>query len=222
MKKLASLTIAAALAVMTFGGSVQAATLDFTLGSGGFNPAAFTTGGTLSPNINLTNTTPATLLLQDDALVLGNISLPGIATEPTGSLFGNSYLAVVANPTPAGTATFTLGAHENLFGFTWGTIDSFNNLSITDSRGVIYNITGADILNALGNPGGNTQANVIFTDPFGNIVTAKLTSSGNSFETANFQESVTPLPASLPLFLTALLGMAILVFFARGRKFVKI
>ena len=123
----------------------------------------------------------------------------------------NNFLAVLGTGNP-GSATLTLAANENTFGFTWGSVDTWNTLTITDSRGVSYSITGSDILAQLGNPTPgkqNTQTDISFTDPYGKLISAQFASTDNAFEAGNFSEtSATPLPSSALLFGTALMGLA--------------
>jgi hypothetical protein len=205
--------LVAALAVGLFGGSAHATTIDIALGSTSGSAFVYGSGGTLNPNLVLTDTPDLSLGVGSGVLAAGT-SFGGIALSPTGPLYGNEYLLV----TTGSEATLSLAGNNNLFGLTWGSIDDYNTLTLTDSRGVTYSITGAEILARLSNPvAGTSQADVAISDPFGNIVKAVLTSSGNSFEAANFDPAhmAVPLPASSILFAMALAG---LLFFARRKQ----
>jgi hypothetical protein len=217
-------TSIAALALLALANTAQAATinLDVSLGS----TYSYSTGGTYTPNIKLTNPAPATLTLTGDAHVIpGFISVPNIVAAPTPPLFQGRYLAVINNPGPSGTATFDLATGDNEFALKWGTIDSYNTLVIKDSAGNTFNVTGAEILSHLSGTviPGTTQANVSIVDPLGSILSAELETTQNSFEAANFYEGRDPTSAPLPpavlLFGSALLG---LVFFARRRGSAKL
>ncbi|HEU0118549.1 MAG TPA: VPLPA-CTERM sorting domain-containing protein [Alphaproteobacteria bacterium] len=214
MKKIALLAALAALIATPS----HAATLAINLGN---TSTAITYGvaGALNPNINLA--TYGGLALTTNAIVVNPAtSLSMYYSQPTGSIYQNNYLAVLDNPPGPGTvtpgsATFTLAAGQHSFAFTWGTIDDFNTLTITDSRNVTYTITGTDILTQIGGTDHTAQADVNFIDTFGTIVSATFSTTSNSFEAANFGQSNVPLPASLPLFGAALMG---LLFFARRER----
>jgi hypothetical protein len=212
MQKLLTL---AGIAFFSLAGFAQAATLQVTLGPS----LSYGSGSPLSPNIDLN--TYSGLVLNSNAQVLPSASPPGPYVIPSGPMFDNSFLSVYGAeqstpPGTQGTATFTLTPGNNLFGFTWGTIDHYNTIVLTDSNSHTFTITGADILNHIaGSHDGQTQNDVDFFDPFGTIVTAVLSSAKDSFETANFEQSETPLPPALMLFGTALLVTA---FFMRWRQ----
>jgi hypothetical protein len=202
----------AAAMIFALTGAANAATLDVTLGSTnnsaslGFNSA----GAAINPNINLNTPSPASLVLNFNSILTATTD--SSHTTPSGTLFGGNYLAVMGSG-GTGSATFTLAPNENAFAFTWGTIDGYNSLILTDSRSVTYTITGTQILNHITGPiPGTTQSDVSFFDPFGQIVSAQLTSSLNAFEAANFSEgdpTTAPLPPALILFGSALVGLTL-------------
>ncbi len=208
MIKTLSLALTVLLALL---GTASAATLDVTLGNTGLDALGFNTAGAaINPNINLNTPSPASLTLNFNS-VLTNSSTSQHST-PTGSLFGGNYLAVIADG-GTGLATLTLAPNENTLSFTWGTIDGYNTLTLTDSRAQTYAISGSQILSHLaGSIPGTTQSDVSFFDPFGQIVSAQLTSSLDAFETANFDESKTsaPLPETMVLFASALFALFLL------------
>ena len=153
-------------------------------------------------------------------VVPAGTNIDGITASPTGALYGNSYVYVTGNQ--GSSATFTLAGNQNAFGLTWGTIDTYNTLTLNTTLGQ-YVITGNDLLAALSGLGvpyslsGNNavdpnnnnqglQADVVFHDLGGYITSAVLTSSQNSFEAGNF--SAVPLPPAFVLFASGLIAMA--------------
>ncbi len=209
MKKL--LTLTAAIALVT--GTANAATTIY-LGATS-SDTSFSAGGTLTPNVDLTSLSPSQLTLTGNAFVVNPAtSVAGQYSQPLFSLYGDNFLAVVNSPGPAGTAVYNLNPGQHVFGFTWGTVDSFNNLVLTATNAT-YALSGTDLVNNIPSlTTGPDQADVIFNDTAGTILSATFTSGGNSFEVANF-ESAVPLPAALPLFGSALVGAGAL---ARRRK----
>jgi hypothetical protein len=204
MKKL---LVLAALALVGFSQVAHATTIDVLLGAQSTD-MTYSTGGSLNPNQNLSSLSAGTLDLNNSYVISGSSSMSGYYAAPTGSLYGNSYLATYGSPTP-GTATLHLAANENTFGFTWGSVDPYNYLILTDSRGKVFVVTGAQILSQLAGTSGVSQADFIATDPFGSIVSAQFLSTSNSFEIANFSESqsAVPLPSSITFFMLALAGL---------------
>lgn len=200
-------------AFVTTTGSAHASLLDIGLGSTS-SSISYSTGGVLSPDVDMVGD-PRLVLNNNASIVTVPVSPnPNLFIQPSGSIYGNGFLVVAGLPSPTtGMATFTETPNNNKLGFTWGTIDDYNSLIITDSRNVTYTITGTDILNQLlGSINHITQNDVLLTDNFGTIKTAVFESiNNNSFEIANIQDaplpSAVPLPGALPLFGAAFLGM---------------
>ena len=203
MNKTLSLAAAAFFAFTSF---AHASTVDVWLGNTS-SDISYSTGVTgNTPNIDL-STLGGSLVLNNAVVVNPAVSVANLYAKPTGSIYANNYLAVEGIPT-VGSATFTLS--QNVFSFTWGTIDTYNSLVLTDARNVSYTITGADILaHIAGSVSGQTQADVVFTDPLANIVKAVLISTNNAFEAANFGQAVVPLPPALWLFMAALVSLMV-------------
>jgi hypothetical protein len=194
MKKILTL---AALLVTGIASSAHATILDVSLGT----PDTYTlNAGSLVGNVTLPS---AQLVTGVGSEITQGTNFP-LNVQPTNITPTTNYLAVHTN----GTATFTPNS-TNVFGFTWGTIDAFNSLTITDASHT-FTITGDDL--ALNLPGGvsfgNTEQDIRFTDPFGPILAATFTSTANAFEVANFfqgtSSSAVPLPGSAILFMTGL------------------
>ncbi|MFY9288216.1 MAG: VPLPA-CTERM sorting domain-containing protein [Alphaproteobacteria bacterium] len=205
MKKFLSL---AALLLLAFAGSAQAATIEVILGNTSVDKTYGVGGSIPTPNIDLS--TYGGLVLTNSVIVNPASSLAGQYAQPTGPIYQNNYLSVFGG----GNTIFTLAPNQSSFGFTWGTIDTYNALLLTDSRGVVYTITGAEVLsNIVGSINGTTQTDINFLSPLARIISAQLISTQNSFEAANFSQlvgSAVPLPAALPLFGMGLLGLAAL------------
>ena len=114
-----------------------------------------------------------------------------------------------------GSAGYNLGGSFSSVSFRWGSIDDHNTVNFFSDNILVDSLTGVDVLNGIGELTGLATRNVnITTDVlFDRIV---FTSAGDSFEYANLQVSVVPLPAALPLYGA---GVALLGFMGwRKRK----
>lgn len=212
-----------AVAAVSFSGVANAATIDVLLGNTpGATSFSYNVAGSISPNVKLTES-PIVTLGPASAIFSAGTSIGGLTLSPTGSIFGGSYLSMFG----WGSTSFNLSSNGTTFGFTWGSINSYNSLKLTDSRGVNYVISGSDIFNQapLGSPVNLTQADVSISNPFGNIVFAQLLSGDNTFEAANFStsvapinppSSVVPLPGAVVLFGLGLAGLGGMSFRRRG------
>ena len=116
----------------------------------------------------------------------------------------------------SGSADFSLSIKAHYFGLQWGSVDTYNKLVFFQGNTVLDTIMGASIIAAAnlqaGNQGafGTVYAN--FTSPqWFNRVMAY--SSGIAFEFDNVRVSQQPLPAALPMFLSAIMGI-----FGIGRR----
>jgi len=214
--KISRLFAAALISGLALSASANAATYTITLGA--TNTYALT--GAVTGNIDLGSTaSPVSMLtLAGDAeIVPAGYSVAELTAAPTGPMYADKYLYVTGNT--GSLATFSLVQHNSNFGFTWGTIDTYNTLVLSallpDNTVKTYKITGADLLSNISDlTGGTSQLDVVFKLASGTFTKAVLTSSQNSFEVGNFS-SVVPLPAALPLFVS---GIAALAGFAKRRK----
>lgn len=210
MKKL---LLGAVLALLSLPTAGHATTVDILLGTSGMDWTAAAGTTALTPSINLSSLTASQISLNNAVLAT---SSNGTYSAPTGSIYGGSFLAVSPNPT-FGIATLTLSSlapTTSQFGFTWGTVDSYNYLLVTDSRNQTYVINGSELASALPGLGGG-QADIVINDPFGTIATVQFLSLTSAFEIANLGTSAggasaVPLPASVVLFMTALAGLGLL------------
>jgi hypothetical protein len=215
MKTILSLTALMLLGVTSV---AHASTLAVNLGNTGTD-LTYGVAGALNPNIDVAAAVGGgSLVLNNaDAQVVSG-SLANDYTAPTGSVFGGTYLAVLGDSSTTGLATYTLASGMHSLAFTWGTIDDYNTLVITDSRNVQYTITGTDILNHIsGSSDHATQSDVNFIDTLGTIVSAEFMSTQNSFEAANFGQSNVPLPPALSLFCAGFVGLVLFATYRRRR-----
>ena len=210
------LALLAAAALFSFAGVGNATTVDVLLGDGG--AVSYSTGGTLVPNIDLMNIwlNRSPPLSGGAVLQSGTNISPWLIIQPTGSLYGNAYLGVLFTSS----ATFSLANNGNTFGFTWGTVSSYNSVTLTAANGTSYKVAGSDLI-AAGEVASGGQVDVIFNDPSSNIVKVQLTNTPlgePGFAAANFSGSsaTVPLPASAVLFALALVGL----FLVSRRRFI--
>lgn len=136
------------------------------------------------------DTNPAHFLTLDSSNVIGGqllfSSVPGIAAAPTDLLNGTAFLAVGPG---SGLVTFFGGA--SAVSFDWGTPDSYNFLTVTQSDGSTTDFT----MDSLGLTGYDTY--VRFTAEAGKSITSfSLMSASPAFEVANF--AVTPVSSDVP------------------------
>jgi hypothetical protein len=223
------LSFAAALAALLASGAAHAATLDITLGVNTMNQPTITYNYNASQSLPVSNVvishhTPGLNLVNNDDIIPATDSKTDYWAAPQG-ITGSDYLAVLGltknlQHEDKGVAVFTLAKGDDHLGFTWGTIDDYNTLTII-AGGKKYTVTGADILGALpaglDPSAGSTQVNVEITDPLGDIKKAIFTSTGNTFELGNISEMDTPAPTPLPpAFL--LFGSALAALYLFGQR----
>lgn len=107
-----------------------------------------------------------------------------------------------------GTVTVEPETPTDEFHFTWGSIDNFNWLRVTRSNNQMYTVSGADILaNNLVQLGPDRTKYFSLYDDLG-VKRIEFQSYWSSFEAGNL--STVPLPAALPMFGAALIGISAL------------
>lgn len=136
-----------------------------------------------------------------------------------GSAFdGSEYHAIRED----GFATFSGFGEATEISFLWGSVDGFENDGVTNKNSIVFNLVGGGTETVLGSdlifdgaPDGDGAINAIITTSAA-FDSFQFISTDDSFEYANLQVSVVPLPAALPLYGA---GMAIIGFIGwRKRK----
>jgi hypothetical protein len=131
---------------------------------------------------------------------------PWLSTPaPKGAADKTNYMTVQAD----GKATFTLATPAHYFGFLWGSVDKFNKISFLGlGDKLLATFTGADMPTSNGKSGlgGSYYANFTTSEKILKVV---LTSTCDAFEIDNVRVSTVPVPAALPLFGAALVGMGL-------------
>jgi len=183
---------------------------------------SYTVGGAIQPgNIDLQSVTPntglyatyfadeGTLRLRNAEVVTGTDYGTFAHAMPAGIGAQDHYLSVYGGGSlGSGSATFRFATAVTTMAFTWGTIDSYNWLEVTNGKSQTYKITGADLMaNVADIKEGTTSKYFSLTDLSG-LLKVVLRSSSDSFEVANISISNVPLPAALPLFGVAVAGLA--------------
>jgi hypothetical protein len=129
---------------------------------------------------------------------------------------GTSYLSVLGG----GSATINFAPNTRAFQFDWGSIDTYNVLTVTSTKGSVSFVPGGSSFPNLAN--GNqvlAGTNGLFTVRGGNdgerFVSITLTSATNSFEIDNLATAAIPEPATWAMLIAGfgLVGVA-----ARRRK----
>jgi hypothetical protein len=103
--------------------------------------------------------------------------------------------------TGTGSVTLSLPGEEKYLGLLWGSVDTYNTLSLYDGSALVGTITGSDVTsNANGDQGasGTFYVNINSTTSFDKIVA---TSTSNAFELDNvaFNPTAVPEPSSIVL-----------------------
>jgi hypothetical protein len=159
----------------------------------------------------------------DGQTVLG--SLPGVYAAPylsngNGTLFGDPNDGPDRTPyltTGTGSVTLSLPGQEKYLGLLWGSVDTYNTLSLYNGSTLVGTITGSEVTaNANGDQGvsGTFYVNINSTDSFDKVVA---TSTSNAFELDNvaFNATAVPEPSSFAL---ALIGGIGAVTYAQIRR----
>jgi hypothetical protein len=146
-------------------------------------------------------------------------SLSGVYAAPylsngNGALFGdntNGPDATTYLTTGIGSVTLTLPGEEKYIGLLWGSVDSYNTLSLYDGSTLVGTATGTDVTNnADGDQGvsGTYYVNINSTESFDRVVA---TSSSYSFEFDNvaYNSTAVPEPSSIVLALVGVMGAGV-------------
>jgi hypothetical protein len=166
----------------------------------GAHTVTFNNLSVLPAGFTATGTSPAIPLVQG--------TRDYVYAAPTGDF--STYLT-----TGSGTITDTLSAGVNYFGFYWGSIDSYNTFSISESNGTTFSITGTELANEFDLTYGDSYFVNFFAGPNTSFRSATFASASPSFEFDNVA-TATPEPGTV-----SMLAGGLLIFagaFRRRRK----
>ena len=141
-----------------------------------------------------------TLSLKDAQVVTG-------ATGDHAIPFGISKTSPYVSVYTGGDAIFTFTEPVSAVSFDWGSIDTYNTLLVTTTKGQTLTITGSELTSDNGNQGSGGSDFIKITSALGDIQKLTLESNGIAFEAGNFAVSAVPLPAALPMFGLTLAGI---------------
>jgi hypothetical protein len=198
----------AALAVGMASGAASAATVD----DGTFTISASNPGAQLTSNVAgaVTFATSATFSGYSGSVVTPVATISGGALNPGGSTnpgAGPNYLATYSgNP-----ETISFGSTQSYLGFLWGSVDPSNTVTFYNGATEIASYTGAQLNSSVGlayypNPASYVDFAADNAGSYFNKVV--LSEAVTYFETNNYATvSAVPLPAALPMFGAALMGL---------------
>ncbi|OQW70602.1 MAG: hypothetical protein BVN34_01050 [Proteobacteria bacterium ST_bin12] len=127
----------------------------------------------------------------------------GISAVPVGST--GKYFSVGITPVAQqGPGVIVLDTLASYYGFLWGSVDTYNSVSLFNGETHVFSFTGFDYPPSSGNQAQSIYLNIFANGPDGYFDRIEFASSSNAFETDNhaFVSSV-PVPAALPLLATA-------------------
>lgn len=217
MKPTVAFIAAAAMAAFA-SSAASAATVNLTTSVGPFGGSQvedfneLNLGGVTNPT-TLSGINGAVLTIDQGSPIIANGTTPNVSAAPfpAGGVDTTNYLAV----TGGSKITITLASAANYLGLLWGSVDKYNTIDFEDASGhILTSFTGADFISSNGDQSaaGTFYANFVSSVPFMKVV---LSSTENSFEVDDVAISNVPLPAALPLFGAALMGMGL---FGRKRR----
>ena len=142
---------------------------------------------------------------------LSNVYAAPYLSNNNGTLFGDpnngpdgtTYLS-----TGIGSVTLSLPGEEKYVGLLWGSVDSYNSLSLYNGSTLVGTVTGSDVTaSANGDQGvnGTYYVNITSTDSF-NTVVATSTQYAFEFDNVAFNPTSVPEPSSFALAFIGLMG----------------
>ena len=165
---------------------------------------------------------PAAGALTGDYQIATAPGTPGVSAAPSGTAAGTHYLTV---PIAAsnGSATLDLGGEFKNVSLYWGSVDTYNTITLYQADGTHTDITGSMIgfgVDPNGNQtNNNSNVRVNFTALGRGITSIGFDSTQFAFETDTFAGTAVPEPATWAMMLG---GFGLLGFAARRRSAVKV
>jgi hypothetical protein len=177
-----------------------------------------TVGGTSVLNEGVMSSVAGATTQTFDGLTSLPSGFTASGTTPANPLVHGSLVNVYASPqndtstyltTGLGTITDTLAAGTDYFGVYWGSVDTYNTLTLKESNGQQVVINGDTLHAATGaiDNGTTSYYTNVFASPGVSFTSAVFASTNYAFEVDNVS-SATPEPASLALFAGGLLTIA--------------
>ena len=142
---------------------------------------------------------PVSGALTGDFAIAEAPGTPGVSAAPSGTAAGTFYLTVPI-PGPSGTATLDLGGEFRTLSFYWGSVDTYNTITLIQADGTQTSFAGG----ALGfgiDPDGNQTSNdsnvrVNFLATGRGITSLRFESTQFAFETDTFAGTAVPEPST--------------------------
>lgn len=161
---------------------------------------------------------PAAGALAGDFAIATAPGTAGISAAPAGTPVGTNYLTVPI-PGPSGSATLALGGEFRNLSFYWGSVDTYNTITLFQADGSSTSFTGSQIGFGV-DPDGNQTSNdsnvrVNFSAVGRGITSVRFDSTQFAFETDTFAGTAVPEPATWAMMVG---GFGLMGFAARRKN----
>lgn len=144
-------------------------------------------------------TDPAAGALTGDFSIATAPGTPGVTAAPSGTAAGTKYLTVPISQS-SGSATLDLGGEFKTLSFYWGSVDTYNTITLFQADGSSTSFTGSQIGFGVDPDGNQTDNNsnvrVNFTALGRGITSLRFDSTAFAFETDTFAGAAVPEPAT--------------------------
>jgi hypothetical protein len=153
------------------------------------------------------DTTFATFSAPAPLIEIGSLS--GQYAAPFGD--ATHYASVGTNPTPQ-TTTLTIGAGQNYIGLYWGSIDTYNNIHITDVNGGSFDINSTNYAQLSPSTGDQGALGSKYVNIFSslNIASVVFSSTDKAFEFDNLTVAAVPEASTWAMMILGFLGLGFL------------
>jgi hypothetical protein len=189
-------------------------------GSPATDPGFASLGQTLIYDFD--SASPAAGALAGDYQIATAPGTPGVSAAPSGTVAGTHYLTVPIAAS-SGSATMDLGGEFQNLSFYWGSVDTYNTLTLFQADGSQTSITGSMIgfgVDPSGNQtNNNSNVRVNLTALGRGITSVRFDSTQFAFETDTFAGTAVPEPATWAMMVG---GFGLLGFAARRRSALKV